>query len=184
MDTLSQSQIGIFEKQCGYVPFLMSKSRAVGRYIKGILLKIILFIFLCVLLKWNQSFLPLLIAYSIFFVIDTYLRAFSVIKKHMINHLDKAVIHACGVVIEKRHVYPRGLARFLSKHSEDDQDIGQYEYHYYAALKVLLPSREEQWFPCTTETHVRAVAGDPAVVLRFPEEYEVGTFCCFLDLDE
>lgn len=184
MDTLNESQISIFEKQCGYVPFLMNKSKAVRSYIKGVLLKFILFIFLCALLKWNESFLPLLIVYSIFLIIDTYLRAFSVMKKHMINHLDKAVIHARGVVAEKRHVYPKGLIRFLSKHSKDDQDINQYKYHFYSELKVLIPFHGEQWFPCTSETYARAASGDPAVILEFPEAYELGTTCCFLALDE
>ncbi len=184
MNTLNDAQIRLFEEQCGYVPFLMNKSKAVRGYIKGILLKSSLLFLLCVLLKWNNSFLPLVIVYCIFLVVHTYLKAFSVMRGHMINHMEEAVIYASGVVVEKRHFYPKRLKRFISRHAEDRRDADEYSQHYYSELKVLIQPHEEKWFPCTTNTYERTVVGDPAIVLKFPEEYELGSFCSFLALDE
>lgn len=184
MNRLGEEQISIIEKQCGYVPLLMNRSKAVRSYIIGVFLKFILFILLCALYKWNENFLPLLIVYSIFLIVHTYVRAFTVLNKHMINHLDKAEIHASGVVVEKRHVYPQKLINFVRRQTQGARAAKAYSESYFAEIKVLMGPQEEAWFPCTRITYERAVAGDPVLVLKFPEEYELGSFCCFLASNE
>lgn len=181
MSTPDTNQISILEKQCGYVPFLMNKSKVVRTYLWGLLIKFVLFIGLCALVKWNEMFLALLIIYSVFVLIDTYIRAFACMKKHMINHLDKAIIAGTGVVMNKKHNYPNKLIRLMRRYSNDDRDAMQYNNSYYSSLEVLVNGNENKWYTCTNMTYEHATAGDKVIILEFPEEYELGKYCCFLE---
>ncbi len=185
INSLSEQQISFFEKQCGYVPILMNRSKAVRNYLKGVMFRALLFIFLCMVVKWNEKFLVLLIFYSIYFALDTYRKAFSCLRKQMINNLDKARIVGAGIVVDKAHEYPEGLVGWIRRRSKGERAESEYKYQYYSSLKLSFNGREENWYSCTNMTYEQAVAGDCATVVEFPEEYELGRYCCFLDrLDE
>lgn len=181
MNGLNEEQIKLLQTQCGYVPFLMNRSKAARDYLKGMVLKFVVFVALCALVKWNGVFLAVLVPYAIYVLIDSYVKAFAIMRKHMINHLDKAVVLGFGVVQDKRHRYATGLIRLFSRRSGEDSGDNPYRVHYFSELKVLVPENEAIWLPCTNQTFEQAAAGDPAILLEFPEAYELGKRCCFLN---
>lgn len=178
INKLNENQKKAIQKQCGYVPFYVNKSKAMRLYYVRLFVCLVLFIITCGAAKLDESLIILPIAAGVFMVVSAIIQGLKVLQKHMINNLDDATIIGQGVVTDKNITYLNGLHRLFNR--DHNREVTR---QYITSLEVSLSNGENKRIPCTNTTFEHAAKSYSVILLEFPEDYELGRYCCFLEKD-